>query len=211
MNLVGTELPDVLKMIVYAIVAVVGGVGGWLMRRCRDIAEIQKAKAEVEQLKEDAIEKAGSALEKLQAKRRSFNDSCEQCNRHLRKMLSLMREGWNDEDVRGAREGFCDALSQENVPAFREWAEWEQLRLRNNADYLTAYIKDEFVFQLDRWAKWIGVINTPSLLEALHATQYKISEPTVRPFRQIVLSLSGAARLECQTLVDDSIERVLSA
>ncbi len=192
----------------FTICILAGGVVGWLLKQWRSSAEIGKLKAEKTKLEQETVKYAGENLTKLQEKRATYGNDCENCKRIA---LKLCEELKNQVDtIANTREGLCTALYNKAIPHYVNLIEWEQLLSKDNPEKLKKLITEEVIAELRRFKEWIRVINHPKFINDRKLTPSKISKRTLSPFIQLLEDLSSKDKSTVGPLLKKAIDEVIS-
>lgn len=134
-----------------------GGLIGWFLKQRRSSIEIGKIKAEVNKLKQETFKYAGDNLTKLQEKRGTYDNDCENCKRIALKLFEELKH--QVDTIANTREELCTALYNKAIPHYVNLIEWEQLLSKDNPEKLKKLITEEVIAELRRFKEWIRVIN----------------------------------------------------
>lgn len=191
---------DFLSQIVYWGIVGVGVIVSWVLASWKSSSEIQKLEAEKDKLESEMAKLAGDNLYRLQQARSSYDEAISQCSNAVNELVRLMRDQATLDSVRSQREAFCSAFSQQAVPKYLSYVEWEILDRRNDADQITKFATKHLLPELARIRAWLDIINLPVFTEAHGMKPLKIEERTVEPFLKIGMYLprTGAEHLKTE-------------
>ena len=184
------------------------GVVGWFLNQWRLGAEIGKLKAEKIKLKQETVKCAGENLTKLQEKRGTYDNDCENCKRIA---LKLCEELKNQVDIiTNTREELCTALYNKAIPHYVNLIEWEQLLSKDNPEKLKTLITEDVVAELRRFRQWVHIINHEKFTADMQLFQSKVSKRTLSPFLLMLDDLPAKDRDVVEILLRETISDLIS-
>ena len=188
---------DILKAILLAAFSLIVGL----------LSNLWYTKTVIKKLKAEIIKYAGENLEKLQSKRRAYDNSIEECKQIALKLISEL-DNRNCVSIAKTRESLCTALYNKAIPFYVELIEWEQLLSKDNPNNLSS-IAEDVVAELRRFKNWLRIINHRKFITEMQLIVSTVSKRTLDPFSKILDELKHKNKSTEELMLKNEINELL--
>lgn len=159
----------------------------------------------------ESIKLAGEHLQKVQESRQAYNDANDRMRTELRTLDKHLREQASAETIIDTRNDVCAVFNDQVIPRFAFFMQWEHLDRKSSSRDLELLVDNWVCPELERFEKWLTVINRVVPLDELNKAPYRISKRTLEPIRAVVKGISHDKYPAYLSKVDTRIEQLTGA
>lgn len=183
---------------------------GWGITAIKQRAEIKKLEAERDKLKAEAIEAAGTTLERKQAARTAHRDACRSVSTASNQLIEVIKA--KSDDFSEARDNLCRIITDDVLHSFHNYCEWTKLELTHNSAGMEEFVARVLCPELDRILLWVKICNHDRFVKEHKLNPLKISEQTLYVYSQLCSCMDDDGRkATAAASVNAVIERLLRA
>ncbi len=180
---------------------------GWILKQLHTKAVITNLRHQNKSLEQQTLKFAGDNLDRLQQKRKSYNDAAENCKQIALQLITELKNDSNN--VEQKREEFCTALLNGVFLGYVHLIEWEQLIRTDDQERLALLISEEVIAELRRFCGWIKIINSDRFLKQMNLSPLNIDKRTLRPFLDLLKDLPPSQRNGLEVLLRKAIDEII--
>lgn len=152
--------------------------------------QVLKLTQELRAIKADIVSKSAETLQRLHEKRDAYNDSVDQFTLNVTELVRAIERG-DVLNLDRLREACCMELTSGVFKNHFKQVDFERLYYEQNPEDMRDFIQDDLYTDLDRFTKWLNVLNHETLLEKIggNRSPLRINLNTAKPWYRLVNAL----------------------